>query len=239
MKYLSILILFALPTLLWGQLTLVELETQYRALNDGRPMNANPDRPFDIRYHGVDGTQYAQDSWHPAVFYLTSGQVRNHKFANYDEVEESPVIIGDAGNTIFIAPILIERFTLEGYEKSRHFFQFLHPKKKKPTYIFCEPIVPGSISLMIYRRKYFVPADMGNATYNVRQHAEFKYLKDQFFLRFGEADVIVPVKRGNGALIKQLGNHEEELKTFMKDNLLFAKYAEDLKQIMVYYNSLD
>ena len=239
MKYVIYVLLLVLPSLVLGQLTVVELETTYRALKDGRGMNTNPDRPYDIRYHGVVGTQYAHDSWLLGKFYLNSGQIREHSLANFDEVEESPVIIGETGETIFIAPMLIDSFALKGIEVSRKFFQFLHPKKKKTTYIFCEPVVSGSISLLIYRRKYFIPADMSNATYNVQQYAEFKYQKDQYFLRFGNSHVITPVKRGNKGLIKQLGNHEEEMKAFVKENLLFARYKEDLIQIMTYYNSLE
>lgn len=239
MKYSIYILLLVLPSLLHAQLTVVELETTYRALNDGRAMNDNPDRPYDIRYHGVVGTQYAHDSWLAGVFYLNSGQTRIHELANYDEVEESPVIIGDAGDPIFIAPMLIDSFSLRGNEVARNFFQFIHPKKKRTTYIFCEPVVSGRVTLMIYRRKYFIPADNSNPTYNVQQYAEFKYQKDQYFLRFGDSHVLVPVKKGNGGLIKQLGDHEEEMKAFMKENLLFARYKEDLKQIMVYYNSLN
>ena len=96
----------------WAQLTGAELEMGYRTLHDGRAISENSGRLFDLRYHGAKGTQYTADSWRPGVIFLRSGQVREHDLSNYDEVEESPVIIGDKGEPIYIAPLLVDHFEL-------------------------------------------------------------------------------------------------------------------------------
>ena len=230
--------LFSTQVLL-AQLTLVELESTYRALNDGRPVNERPNSFYDLRYRGAKGTQYTTDTWRQGIIYLNSGQVRYHELANYDEVEESPVIIGDNGESILISPILVDHFELRNADSVRSFYQFPHPKKKKAEFIFCELLIPGRANVMIYRRKYFVPADNSNVTYNVQLYSEFRSQKSQYFLWDKEQNYLVPIKRGNRSLINQLGEYREELKSYIKENILFARDEEDLVQIMRYYNGLD
>lgn len=53
-----------------------------------------------------------------------------------------------------------------------------------------------------------------------------------------ESGEVIPIKKRRKRVIEALGSHEEQVRTFIKQNKLRMSFIEDLTKLMVYYNSL-
>jgi len=231
------LLSIGLVPMIWAQMTIVELKTKYSALGYTPPATRNPNTVLDMRFRGTKGTPYIQKDWAPGTVYLKSGMKKEHVLINYDVVEDKPIIRGELGDDIHIAPLIVDRFVMEG-NMNREFRQFPNPRKKG-EFMFLEVLEEGKATLMIRRRRYFVPADYSNSAYNAQLHAEYKPQPDQFYvLREGDPK-LHRLKDRRGKCLKFFKDNYQAMKDYMNVNEIYGKIEhQELLEAVRFYNAL-
>jgi len=237
MKYLyGLLFLITLCRLSSAQMTLVELRTKYSALGNSPPISENSDRILDNRFRGTKGTPYIQSNWRPGTVYLRSGQEKEHVFINYDVVEDQPIIRDERGNEVYISPIIVDHFTIQTEEVDRSFYQFEDPKGKD-AYMFAEELVTGPYRLFVRRQRYFVPADVQNSAYNTQHFAEYRSLKEQFYILKPEDPQLYRLKTRRGKTLKFFQLHNPELKAYMDLHKIYGELEpKEMVDIVMFCN---
>ncbi len=228
-----------LSTNVFGQLTLVELKTQYSALGNTPYKNRNPNTVLDMRLRETRGTPYIQKDWLPGTVYLKSGMKREHVLINYDVVEDKPIFQGEQGGDIYISPRIVDYFVMQNEDIQRVFQQFPHPKKKN-KFLFMELLELGKVSLFIRRRRYFVPADYSNSAYNAQLNAEYKILPDKFYMIKEGDNKMYKLPKRRGAILKLLKDQKASLKAYLDEQEIYGPMENlEILNAVKYYNSLN
>ena len=241
MKYLFTLIIcgmIIIPS--FGQLnSQAEAQQNYNDLiSPAGSSRGNTVRTFDSRFKGVKGHPFLYDAWMDGSVKSAQGKSYSKVPLKFDLVENTLVIKTEKGYPMYMAKPNIESFSI-GVEGKDQLFEKFNDPKGGDEQLFMEIVSSGKVKLLKYSKKYFIKANTQDAAYNNQVYSEFQSKNNVYYLEFSDhPGILQKVKRGNGGLVKQLGNEiAGDLKDFLKKNKLMVSLERDMLAAIGYVNS--
>lgn len=102
---------------------------------------------------------------------------------------------------------------------------------------FLKVLVDADNSLIVKQRVRYIDAKVANTGYDVAKPANYKRVKDEYFLAL-DNKTLVKLPKSKKGFIKAFGDQSSKIKSYMKENKLGYKREKDLAKIVNYYNSL-
>ncbi|WP_321374764.1 hypothetical protein [uncultured Draconibacterium sp.] len=129
------------------------------------------------------------------------------------------------------APEIVEKIEFKDFTLAYVPYMSLNKMKRG----FFQVLELGSTSLYLKPVVQFEPPQEPGA-YAEAKPAEFNRKTDDFYIRFGmEAAELVGNKK---ELVLLFPDHQKEIESFIKSKKIKTRKAEDLKELVTYYNSL-
>ena len=209
-------------------------------LGSGSLPKNNTIQTFDNRFKGIKGSPYLYDHWLKGTLVTTAGDIYQDIELKYQMVEEEILIKNLKGQLVRLTKEQVSEFYIHDDAVTYAFMVFPIPNSKnQQKLMYCQIVTDGAVQILIRRRKYYVPANRDNFSYNDQTYDEYKFKKDVVYLRKKEDKMPIKYTRSRKALFQFLGSHEDELKDFIKANQLILADISDLMELINYFNELE
>jgi hypothetical protein len=206
---------------------------------EGASQTVNVITSFDERYEGIKGNQYLNDDWLYGDLFGDKGQIlRKDVPVKFDAYNNEIIMKRPDGDTVAVYPascIIRETLGNKMYFISK--IPGLISKNKQnisQKYVFT--LFDGNTKLIKYFRKEIELANYKGAYNDNRPYDHFKPISEYFLI--DESGKIANVNLSKNQLLKLTKNHTQEVKTYIKTNLLDLSDENGMLSAINYYDSL-
>lgn len=196
---------------------------------------------IDHRYEGLRGTPYFLPDWNKGQIEMVAGQHYKEVPIKFDAYRQHLVLLRTwAGNdSIIVNADQVKSFQLKNSDGQLYVFRHIPTAKTddealKEGYFLV--LYQGKTALLKRIVKAFKQADYKSPYSNGTRYDEFRDLNSYYILKPDQT--LEKVKLSDKSLIDALGEHTDELKTFVKQEKLSGKTESDAIQIVQKYDSL-
>lgn len=193
-------------------------------------------RAFNNRYEGIKGSPYYHDDWLKGTLELENGKVVKDVEMKLN-LYENELIVKDGKQSGIINRALVKGFSLGFADQIDAHFARYPTYDKSGSDLYYKILHEGKMTLLenikiIYEKASFEGAYSVNKTYD-----EFKQYPSYFFIT-ADSDKPQKIKSTNKAFLKIFPAHQAELKRYISENLLDVRNAEDIMNVLRYYDQL-
>jgi hypothetical protein len=184
----------------------------------------------EVDYTNVIGFPYLYNEWYNGSATLADGKIYHNVQVKYNEKDDELYFKGSDDQPMkFTEPV--RSFTIVVGNNAHTFKQgFNGPGFTREAYL--EVLAEGKVKLLKRISKSIIDNKEYASAETTRRFMEVtKYL-------LAKGDEIQPVKREVKSLIAAIGDKQEQLTQYAKDNKLNGKSDEELIKLVNYYNSL-
>lgn len=190
---------------------------------------------FDTRYEGVKGSPYLYEDWQKGAV-LVSGTVEPQPaLLNYDCVNEQLLVRMSDGLPSSLPIEHIPAFLIADESNNDGFAFFVSDTNEKGNKTYYQVLYNEKTLLYQHLKKHFKPADYQRAYNPNRRFDEFEW-EIQYFIK-KENGVPEKVKLNPKAILKLFPEKDKELNKYISDHKLKIKTADELAQVLSYYDS--
>ena len=177
---------------------------------------------------GTEGNIYLGADWPDGTISLRDGSFIKGRYFRYD-IYADQMQMTDGSDTVAIArPEEIHNLAFGGHTFIYHPFECSGLVKQG----YFEVIVPGKTELLLKRSVTFHLKGEENAG------KEKYFVSDCYFLKKGDSPAVKVMCNKKSAL-EAMCEHKDEIESYIRKTGRKVKTPEDLKQLVVYYNSIE
>jgi hypothetical protein len=180
------------------------------------------------RYEDVDGSPYFNNDWNKGIIQLNKGITYKDVNVKFDEVTQQLIILYKDRTYRLAEPV--NEFKLSDANGTQSHFMNGYGDNKKEFY---EVLAQGSVGLLKSTAKHITK----NTTYPLGSGlSKTVTADDKYYLYVNNA--MISVKADARAILKVIGNKQDVLVNYIKNNSLNLKDQNDFAKLINYYNSI-
>jgi hypothetical protein len=195
-------------------------------------------RKFDNRYEGVKGSPFFNDEWLDGSIEFEDGKVAEDVKLKYNIYEDELILLQPNVGSIYLDREKIGSFTLNYPEKFGHelFIKYMHPVKTDLTQYY-RVVFAGKVNLLEHTKIVYEKANFQGGYSNDKKYDEFKQYPS-YYSQSDTSPFPMKVKTTTSAIIRIFPDHQDQIKEFIKSNILDFRKPEDIVKVFRYYEEL-
>lgn len=191
-------------------------------------------KAYDNRYEGVKGTRTFFEEFRPGSVELKRGKFDNVQL-NYDAYSDNLLALNDRiKDTVQLRKDMVVSFVLSGVSGEEFPFKKLLIKGS-PTFLMS--LVLDTISLYCRISKSIKKAEFGGA-YRISDSRSDEFVTVNTFYVSKESVELQEIQNGKKGILKMFPEFEDQLSVYMKKNKIDFKDHNQMKELILYINSL-
>ena len=204
--------------------------------------------PEDVDYsaNAPIGTTFLTDDWNKGTLFFTLNRKLENQQFQFDIEMNQFLLKGEEelkelADARIVNGVNVMAFVMDNKLGGKR--EFLNSQNHGfkvngvPLLGFVEVIKDGKLALL---KKYRI--EVIKAGYNVALDVGSKQdkivKKEVYYIKNADSKELTEVSKSQNKNLAALGNHQDKVKAYMKENKLKFKPGKDLPQIIAYYNSL-
>ena len=203
----------------------------------GKAYNTGAVQTFDERYEGVKGSPFLTEEWIPGKVRMNNGHVFDGVRLKYDLYRDELIVKRQDGAEVIPDKQTIRSFVLLAPKRQFVRIGYLINYRKFPYNHFAEVLYQGKSTLLAVHRKKLIKADYRGAYHADRPYDAFDVATTQHYWVSAEGQVH-ELKPRRKSLRRTFGDHQAAVTTFIQENGIDLNRAEDLVQLIQYYDQL-
>jgi hypothetical protein len=226
--HLSVFIFFFVTEVLTAQ-NILEVRQAIDLFNTSKMLRGDLNKT--LSGNDIEGSPYLANEFINGNVYTTSGTKYVDVPLRYNIYNDN--IEFDTGNGVqaLAAPEIVDRVEFGGF--TMVYVPYSITKKIRRGFFILEE--EGKASLLIKPEVAFVKATKPGA-YKEAEPAKFDKRPDSYYIRVGMAEA--KIISGKNDIVEIFPDNRDKIEAFIKKNKIKYRKAEDLKQLVQYYNSL-
>jgi hypothetical protein len=186
-------------------------------------------RPLDLA--GVEGQKYLGSDWPQGIVVLRDGKTIDTYLLRYDILADQMQFIDHSDTLAFASPQELKTLSFGG----RTFVYENYKCENTVRQGYFELIVPGKNRLLLKRIVTYQVPDENNPM----EEAKTKYYVDECYFISKQGEPSDKILCNRKSALSVLNNHEDDIEAYMRITGNKVHTTDDLKDLVVYYNSLD
>ncbi|MVM35811.1 hypothetical protein GO755_37695 [Spirosoma sp. HMF4905] len=195
---------------------------------------------MDHRYEGLRGTPYFLPAWNKGQIEMVAGQHYKEVPIKFDAYRQHLILLRTwAGNdSIIVNADQVKSFQLKNAEGQFYVFRHIPTAKTSDESLkegYFLVLYQGKSALLKRVSKSFKQADYKNPYASGNRYDEFRDVNSYYVLKPDQT--LTKVKLSDKSIIESLGDHADELKSFVKQENLSGKTENDAILVVQKYDS--
>jgi len=184
-----------------------------------------------IKYPGVENEVYVGSDWPAGIIVLRNGSTIDNYYLRYNILEDQMQFISGKDTLAFASPKELNTITFGGHTFIYEAFQCENTIRKG----YFELIEPGKNKLLL-KRVVTAELDPVSVTPGVDSR---KYFIDECYFISKPGQPASKLACNRKSALAVLHDHSAEIEEYLRITGNKVKTPEDLKKLVIYYNSLD
>lgn len=231
------LILFASSSICFAQ----EIEGQDAQQNLNKIGGISTDniivRKFDNRYEGIVGSPYYAAEWLEGDIVMENNRSIEKAKLKYNMYEDELILLQPKAGSLYVDKENVRSFTLiHPNGKKDLFTKYRHPENPEHNQYF-RAVCLGKMNLWEHTKVIFEKANFEGGYSIDKKYDEFKQYTEYFYT-YGDMPFPAKLKTSANAVIKVFPDHQDQIRQFIKSNLLDLRIAENMVRVFDFYGQI-
>jgi hypothetical protein len=194
-------------------------------------------RIFDNRYEGVVGSPFYTEKWLEGTIVLENNRTIEDVKLKYNMYEDELIMLQPKTGSVYVDRDKVHSFILlNDAGETSLFKKYQHPGQPEQSQYF-RALYQGKMSLWEHTKVIFEKANFQGGYSIDKKYDEFKQYPELFYIS-GNMSFPAKLKTGTQAFVKIFPDHQDQVREFIKHNMLDLRNQENLIVVFQFYNQL-